>query len=241
MGAGGVVLRSAIRRTMSPERHTKELHMRVLVIGANGNTATRAVRLLKAGRHDPVAMIRDPNQREKFDALGVPTVLADLEYPIDHAVRGVEAILFAAGSGGHTGKDKTVLVDQLGAVRSIVAAAAAGVRRYVMLSAMNADVQSESRIKHYHRAKAYADDFLRQTQDMLDAAMDYTIVRPGGLTDDPGTGGVELAERIERSGTISRDDVAHVLVRCLDLDNTVGKTFDILGGKTRIEDALAAV
>jgi uncharacterized protein YbjT (DUF2867 family) len=86
-----------------------------LVIGANGNTATRLVRRLAAGRHDPVAMIRNPDQRPKFDEMGVPTVLADLEYPIDHAVRGCDAVIFAAGSGGHTGKDKTVLVDHLGA------------------------------------------------------------------------------------------------------------------------------
>ena len=96
--------------------------MKILVIGANGNTATRLVRRLAQGPHDPVAMIRDPAQRAKFDALGVPTVLGDLEYPIDHAVSGADAIVFAAGSGGHTGKDKTVLVDYLGAIRSMVAA-----------------------------------------------------------------------------------------------------------------------
>ena len=84
--------------------------MRVLVIGANGNTATRMLRRLAGSAHDPVAMIRNPEQRAKFDALGVPTVLADLEYPIDHAVSGCDAVIFAAGSGGHTSKDKTVLV-----------------------------------------------------------------------------------------------------------------------------------
>ena len=96
--------------------------MKVLVIGANGNTATRALRRLAAGPHDAIAMIRNPSQRAKFDALGVQTVLADLEYPIDHAVAGCDAVIFAAGSGGKTGRDKTVLVDQLGAIRSMVAA-----------------------------------------------------------------------------------------------------------------------
>ena len=86
--------------------------MKVLVIGANGNTATRLVGRLARGPHNPLAMIRNPDQRGKFDEMGVPTVLADLEYPIDHAVRGCDAVIFAAGSGGHTGKDKTVLVDR---------------------------------------------------------------------------------------------------------------------------------
>ncbi|MDG1303740.1 MAG: NAD(P)H-binding protein, partial [Pseudomonadales bacterium] len=81
--------------------------MKVLVIGANGVTATHVIKQLAESDHDPVAMIRDPLHREKFDKLGVPTVLADLEYPIDHAVRGCDAIIFAAGSGGKTGKDKT--------------------------------------------------------------------------------------------------------------------------------------
>ncbi|HJN50833.1 MAG: aldo/keto reductase [Pseudomonadales bacterium] len=85
--------------------------MKVLVIGANGNTGTRVVKHLAGGVHDPVAMIRDPTHRAKFDSLGVATVLADLEYPIDHAVQNCDAIIFAAGSGGSTGKDKTVLID----------------------------------------------------------------------------------------------------------------------------------
>ena len=96
--------------------------MKVLVIGANGNTATRVIRLLAKSKHDPAAMIRNPSHRAKFDKLGVATVLADLEYPIDHAVQGCDAIIFAAGSGGKTGKDKTVLIDHIGAIRSIVAA-----------------------------------------------------------------------------------------------------------------------
>ena len=102
--------------------------MKVLVIGANGNTATRVVRRLVESEHDPVAMIRDPSQRARFDDLGVSTVLADLEYPIDHAVKNCDAIIFAAGSGGHTGKDKTVLVDHIGAIRSMVAAQVQGAR-----------------------------------------------------------------------------------------------------------------
>ena len=186
--------------------------MKVLVIGANGNTATRLVRRLAQGPHDPVAMIRDPAQRAKFDALGVPTVLGDLEYPIDHAVSGADAIVFAAGSGGHTGKDKTVLVDYLGAIRSMVAAQVHDVRRYVMLSSLNADIHSTSRIAHYHKAKAHADNHLRET------GLAYTIVCPGGLTDDAGTGRVVASADLEGPGLTSRENLAQALAMCLDLE-----------------------
>ena len=209
--------------------------MRVLVIGANGNTATRLVRRLAAGRHDPLAMIRSPGQRSKFDEMGVPTVLADLEYPIDHAVRGCDAVIFAAGSGGHTGKDKTVLVDHLGAIRSMVAAQVHGVRRYIMLSSIGAEVNSTSRIAHYHKAKAHADNFLRES------GLDYTVVCPGGLRDDPGTSLVSVSLEQGDRGTTLRENLAEALALCLDLDSTIGKTFSLLDGDTPIEAALRSL
>ena len=209
--------------------------MKVLVIGANGNTATRVLRRLAASSHEPVAMIRNPDQRAKFDALGVPTVLADLEYPIDHAVAGCDAVIFAAGSGGHTGKDKTVLVDHIGAIRSMVAAQVNGARRYIMLSSINNDIHSTSPIAHYHKAKAYADIHLGETD------LEYTIVCPGGLTDEQGTGLVQVSPDCDGRGLTSRENLAEVLVRCLDLDNTVGKCFSLLEGSTPIDEALASV
>lgn len=209
--------------------------MRTLVIGANGNTATRLVGILADGPHDPIAMIRNPAQRPKFDALGVPTVLADLEYPIDHAVAGCDAVVFAAGSGGRTGKDKTVLVDHIGAIRSMVAAQVNGARRYVMLSSIGNDVRSTSRIAHYHKAKAHADDFLRESD------LEWTIVCPGGLTDEPGTGTVSVGTDLMRRGITSRDNLAAALAACLDLDNTVGKAFALLEGDVPLRDALGSI
>lgn len=209
--------------------------MRVLVIGANGNTATRLVRRLAEGPHDPVAMIRNPAQRAKFDALGAPTVLGDLEYPVDHAVAGMDAIVFAAGSGSQTGKDKTVLVDYLGAIRSMVAAQVLGVRRYIMLSTLNADIHSTSRIAHYHKAKAHADNHLRES------GLDYTIVCPGGLTDEAATGRVVASEDLEGPGLTSRENLAEALALCLDLENTIGKSFGLLDGETPIGAALRAL
>ena len=209
--------------------------MKVLVIGANGNTATRVIKRLIESGHEPVAMIRDVSHRAKFDSLGVPTVLADLEYPIDHAVAGCDGIIFAAGSGGGTGKDKTVLVDHIGAIKSMVAAQVHGAKRYIMLSSIGNDINSQSPIAHYHKAKAHADNHLLETD------LDYTIVCPGRLTDEPGTGCVSISEDINSRGSTSRDNLASALVACLDLENTIGKSFSILDGSNDLQDVLKSM
>lgn len=207
--------------------------MRVLVIGANGLTGRRVVRLLEDGSHEPVAMIRDPDQAQRFEARGVDHVVADLEEPVDHAMEGVDAVIFAAGSGSGTGLDKTLAVDRDGAVRSLVAAEAAGVARYVMLSSRGADPESDREpLGPYLRAKGWADTWL-QRSDLI-----HTVVRPGRLTREEGTGRIELAPELRRSGTISRADVARVLVSCLDVEATRGETFAILNDGTPIREAL---
>ena len=209
--------------------------MKVLVIGANGNTATRVVRRLEESSHEPLAMIRNVEHREKFDDMGVPTVLADIEYPIDHAVKGCDAVIFGAGSGGHTGKDKTVLVDHIGAIRSMVTAQLHGAKRFIMLSSINADVNSESRIAHYHKAKGYADKHLQESE------LDSTIICPGGLRDDEGSSTVSVSLDLHVEGTTSRENLAAALVMCLDLGNTVGKRFSMLEGDTPLEEALRSI
>ena len=210
--------------------------MKVLVIGANGNTATRVVRLIKnETSHEPIAMIRNTTQRVKFDKLGVTTVLGDLEYPIDHAIMGCNAIIFAAGSGSQTGKDKTILVDHIGAIRSMVTAQVHGVKRYVMLSTINADENSNSRIAHYHKAKAFAD------RHLIDTNLDWTIVCPGGLRDEEGNGLVSVQSELFLEGLTTRDNLAASLVSCLELPNTIGKRFSLIEGKTPIKEALLKV
>jgi uncharacterized protein YbjT (DUF2867 family) len=168
-------------------------------------------------------------------------VLGDLEYPIDHAVRGCDAVIFAAGSGSKTGKDKTVLVDHVGAIRSMVSAAVCGARRYVMLSALNATTDSTSAIMHYHRAKAYADDFLRTMHEVMEKTLDWTTVHPGGLTDEPGTGQVTVSPEITGSGHTSRDNLASALVACLDLPSTIGRSFALVDGTTPLAEALRSI
>ena len=210
--------------------------MKVLVIGANGNTATRVVRLIKnETSHEPIAMIRNTTQRVKFDKLGVTTVLGDLEYPIDHALMGCNAIIFAAGSGSQTGEDKTVLVDHIGAIRSMVTAQVHGVKRYVMLSTINAEENSNSRIAHYHKAKAFAD------RHLIDTNLDWTIVCPGGLRDEEGNGLVSVHSDLFLEGITTRDNLAASLVSCLELPNTIGKRFSLIEGKTPIKEALLNV
>lgn len=207
--------------------------MRVVVIGANGATGTRAVRRLRDGPHTPVAMIRSGEQAPKFREMGVEPVLADLEEPVDDALERCDAVIFAAGSGAGTGLHKTVAVDRDGAVRSMVAAVAQGVERYVMLSSRGADPESEGRrLSPYLRAKGHADAWLRWSP------LVHTVVRPGRLTEEDGTGRVELAPSLQRSGSIPRDDVAAVLVECLDVAATEGETFAILSGETPVREAL---
>ena len=162
-------------------------------------------------------------------------MLADLEYPIDHAVKGCDAVIFAAGSGGHTGKDKTVLVDHIGAIRAIVTAQVQGAKRFLMLSALNVDVHSQSRIAHYHRAKAHADNHLRETD------LDYTIICPGRLTDEPATDKVAVSAELHGQGLTSREDLAAALVTCLDLENTLRKSFSLLEGDMHFVEALRSV
>ena len=190
-------------------------------------------------------MIRTPEQRKVFDELGVSTVLGDLEYPIDHAVRGCDAVIFAAGSGSKTGKDKTVLVDHLGAIRSMVAAAMNGAKRYVMLSSFRSGTNSDSPIKHYNRAKGRADEFLRTMHEVMEDALDWTIVCPGGLTEDEATEqvSVSLVTGVEPEGSskTSRENLAAVLVASLDQPATVGKTFTLFEGDTPIREALRSL
>lgn len=207
--------------------------MRVLIAGANGNTGTRVVRLLLDGPHEPLAMVRDEGQVPKFEEMGVETVLADLEEPVGHAVEGCDAVIFAAGSGAETGLDKTRSVDRDGAIRLVDAAGAAGADRFVMLSSMGADPTAEGGgMNVYYRCKGVADVHLH------DSDLVHTVVRPGRLTDDEGTGRVEAAVSLDRSGRIPRDDVARVLVECLDREATHGRTFEILSGDTPVEEAL---
>ena len=212
--------------------------MNVLVIGANGQIGKQIIELAKEENDVAVtAMVRKQDQVEAFQAVGTQAVLADLEGSVEHlqkAMEGIDAVVFTAGSGSHTGADKTILVDLDGAVKAVEAAEQAGVDRFIMISAFRAhdrDAWAESPIKHYMAAKHYADRFL------VTSKLNYTILRPGRLLNEPGIGKVQAGE-LTTYGSIPREDVAKTVVHSLRHSNTYRRSFDLLSGEDTIEAAL---
>ncbi|BET16999.1 SDR family oxidoreductase [Bacillus velezensis] len=211
--------------------------MKVFLIGANGQIGQRLTGLFqKDGTHTLRAMVRKEEQKEALQAAGTEAVLADLEgstEDIAKAAEGCDAIVFTAGSGGSTGYDKTLLIDLDGAAKAIEAAKKAGIKRFIMVSALqahNRDNWNEA-LKPYYAAKHYADKILEAS------GLTYTIIRPGGLLNDPGTGNIKAAADLER-GSISRDDVAKTVIASLDEPNTYEKSFDLTAGGTPVSEAL---
>lgn len=212
--------------------------MNVLLIGANGQIGQRIVRLAKEKRDISLkAMVRKEVQAEKLQADGTEAVLADLEGSVEElteAMKDADAVIFTAGSGGHTGADKTILVDLDGAAKAVEAAEKANVKRFIMISAMqahNRETWVDSPIKPYMAAKHYADRILAASK------LNYTIIRPGGLQNEPGTGKVQAGELLER-GAISREDVAQTVLESLPNENTYHRGFDLIAGEQSIKDAL---
>ena len=207
---------------------------RVLVVGATGHTGKRVIEILNSSNtFEPYAMIRKEDQRQMFEDMDVETVLADLEKDVTSTTQGMDKVIFAAGSGGKTGEDKTIAIDQNGAIKMIEAAKQAKVKKFVMLSAMGADnPESNKDLKVYLEAKNKADEHLKSS------GLTYTILRPGALTDDLGLAKVKLAEKLNESGEISRDDVAFLLVMSLADPLVKNKTIEALEGKESIKDAI---
>jgi uncharacterized protein YbjT (DUF2867 family) len=212
--------------------------MDVVVAGGHGKVALRLLRLL-ADRGDRArGLIRNLDHARDLEAAGADAVLCDLEREDDVApyVEGADAVVFAAGAGPGSGPERKRTMDLGGAVKLIDAARANGIARYVMVSSIGADhpERASGPMRPYLEAKAEADGRLTAS------GLDYTIVRPGSLTDDPGTGRISAGTDIG-SGRVSRDDVAATLLAVLDADNTIGKTFVLVAGDTPIEEAMRAL
>lgn len=211
--------------------------MKVFVVGANGQIGRMLVSLLHESDHHTVrAMVRAEEQAKKLSEKGIENVVCDLKGTVDsiaEAAKGCDAIVFTAGSGSHTGPDQTLLVDLDGAVKTMEAAKKMGIDRYIMVSALQAHNRENwnEKIKHYYVAKHYADRMLIQL------GLNYTIVRPGRLLNEQGTGLIQAAENITRS-SIPREDVARTIMAVLDAENTFGKGFDLVSGNTPIEEAI---
>lgn len=216
--------------------------MEVAIAGGHGQIALLLGKRLADEDHDVRGLIRNPDHGDDLHAAGIEPVLCDLESADDHEVReavgGADAIVFAAGAGPGSGAERKQSMDFGGAAKLIDAAKQNGIRRYLMVSSRGAgnppppgkgDVFGE-----YLRAKAAADQALEAS------GLEYTIVRPGGLTNDPPTGRVELGSGFD-AGNIPRADVATVLHACLFLPHTIDWTFDVISGETPIEAALASL
>ena len=210
--------------------------MNVLVIGANGHTGRHIVKeLSNSSQHFVRAMIRKTEQAKEMEDLGARPIVADLEQDFSYALENVNAVIFAAGSGGSTGDDKTLAIDQDGAKKAVDYAKKMGIERFVMLSSMGADNPSSGpdALQFYLKAKGAADAHLKES------GLNFTIVRPGSLSFDDATGKIEAAVSIEdKSREISRHDVAKVLVDSLTIEETNHKVFEILSGDTPVVEAL---
>ncbi len=214
--------------------------MDVVIAGGHGKIALRLAPLLQARGDRVRALIRNPDHAGDVQAAGAEPVVCDLEHAavpeVAAAIEGSEAVVFAAGAGPGSGPERKWTMDHGGAVKLAAAAEAAGARRYVMVSSMGADADaddSDGGFGVYLKAKGRAD------ADVLATGLDVTIVRPGHLTDDPGTGTVSLGQDVGR-GDIPRDDVAAVLAAVLHAPQTAGATFEVVGGDVPVADALAA-
>jgi uncharacterized protein YbjT (DUF2867 family) len=214
--------------------------MRVVIAGGHGQIALLLEKELARRGDDPVGIVRNPDHVGDVEKAGAEAVVLDLEEcdaaTLAEVLHGADAVVFAAGGGPNSGAARKETVDKGAALLLADAAELAGVRRYVMVSAMgteDADPTSDDVFAVYLRAKKAADDDLRARD------LDWTIVRPGRLTDHPGLGRVQVGS-LPR-GEVSRADVAVVLAEVLHMDTTTGATFDLLAGRQPIQAALAGL
>src|SRR3954454_5498930 len=240
----GDVLGGARVRAAEPDhgevrgRHRSSIveAVNVVIVGGHGKIGMRLSKILAERGDSPRGIIRKTEQADDLEKIGAEPIVLDIEnVEIDDAVAGADAVVFAAGAGPGSGPARKLTVDYGGAVKSVDAAIAQEIRRFVIVSSINANRPENwsEEMKPYFEAKADADKFVAES------GLDYTIVRPGSLTDDPGTGKVS----VDGGGppSISRDDVALVLAEVLNAENTIGKAFDLLGGETPVAEALAAL
>lgn len=197
---------------------------------------------LRRSEHTPVALVRREEQREELEGLGAEVRMLDIEaddaQAFAAAFEGCGAVVFAAGGGADGDIERKRTVDLEGSLKSIEGARIAGVRRFVQLSAMGVDnpvaEDTEPVWRAYVEAKRDADAALR------DSGLDWTIIRPGRLTDDPARDAVQLVPEAE-PGEVPRADVGAVLAAVLDEPGTVGQQLDLVAGNDTVADAVRSV
>src|SRR3954453_581789 len=209
----------------------------VVIVGGHGKVALRLEKLLAERGDSPRGIIRKTEQADDLEKIGAEPIVLDIEnVEIDDAVAGADAVVFAAGAGPGSGPARKRTVDYGRAVALVEAAITHGIKRYVIISSIGANHPERwsDEMRPYYEAKAGADKLLAES------GLDYTIVRPGRLTDDPGTGKVQVGD-LESGGSVTRDDVAAVIAEVLVADNTIGKAFDLLNDGTPIPEALRSL
>jgi uncharacterized protein YbjT (DUF2867 family) len=213
--------------------------MDVAIAGGHGQIGRRLARLL-AARGDRVrGLIRNPDHSDDVRSDGAEPVVCDLEAApvseIESAIAGADAVVFAAGAGPGSGAARKLSMDRDGAINLLSAAQRAGVPRYVIVSSVGAESppDGDDVFSVYLRAKADAD------RALMESDRDWTVVRPGMLTDDPGTGHVRIQEEPIRA-EVTRDDVAAVLAAVVDESRAVSRVLYVVGGDDPLEDALLA-
>ncbi|MFL2075481.1 SDR family oxidoreductase [Marinilactibacillus psychrotolerans] len=215
--------------------------MNILVVGANGQIGTHLVEKLKnTETYKPVAFVRKEEQVTKFEDKGIEARLGNLESSVTDlkkSMKDIDAIVFTAGSGGSTGTDKTMLIDLDGAVKVMEAAEDMNIKRFIMVSAFQADVRENwsEEMKPYFAAKHYADKFL------MNSDLNYTIIRPGMLENKPAIGKIALTRALTEASdpmTIPREDVAQLILEALENDRTFLQSFDVTTGDQEITEAL---
>jgi uncharacterized protein YbjT (DUF2867 family) len=213
---------------------------RVVIAGGHGKIALILERLLSQRGDSVAGFIRNPDHAADLQAAGAEALVVDLENAsvedVAAHLQGADAVVFAAGAGPGSGAARKDTVDRDAAILLADAAEVAKVRRYVMISGIGADANAphtrDEVFTAYLRAKGAADDNVRARK-----GLDTTIVRPGHLTNDSGTGRVRIAIHTGR-GDIPREDVAAVLLAVLDTPSTAGQTFELISGDTPIAEAL---
>jgi uncharacterized protein YbjT (DUF2867 family) len=216
--------------------------MRVVIAGGHGQIALRLERLLAARGDEAIGIIRNPAHVADLEAAGARGVVLDLENSdvdaVAEVLKGADAAIFSAGAGPGSGTARKDTVDRGAAALFAEAAERAGVRRHIQVGSIGADNPDNPDVteefRHYLRAKRAAEDDLKARD------LDWTILRPGALTDDPGTGLVLLAEQTGR-GPIPRDDVAAVLVALLDTPSSLRRTLTLISGEDAIGEAVSAL
>lgn len=212
--------------------------MKVAIAGGHGKVGMRLIRLLAARGDEVVSMDRKAEYGDELREAGAEPVVCDLEQvsvrQAADALRGAGAVVFAAGAGPGSGPERKWTMDYAGAVKLMAAAMLEDVRRYVIVSSIGADpdAQGDDTFAAYLRAKGSADSELEQS------GLDYTVVRPSRLSDEPGTGTVEAGPKVEPR-EVSRDDVAAVLAAVLATPATAGSRFEVTSGDTPVEEAVA--